>query len=242
MDTADLTKGLQSFLAQFNAAFPLRDHTSDGTIGDAAHKAETSGHNLDDTPGSKAAWNDRDGHPEVRAIDIDSDLRTPGVTMQAVLDHLRKLPNISKHVRYFIYNRKMYHYSTGYQPETYTGPSPHTEHLHVEGAWIESADNDTTYDYRLRDLLPKEDEVTPADRTAIAQEVVELLTAKTPLKGADGKTDGTFSTPLGAFGLSQGIPDGTDPKGARTPAWAAIQNLGKAVVALGAKVDALAKK
>ena len=149
----ELTKGLQNLRAQVNAAFPDRDRTSDGTIGDAAHQAETSGHNPDDTPGSRPEWNgDDDANAEVRAWDMDSDLRFPGVTAQDVVDHIRDLPNLSSVLRYMIYNRRIYRASTGWAPEEYTGPSPHTEHIHFSGAFTQAADSNTTYDYRLNEL------------------------------------------------------------------------------------------
>src|SRR5690348_18451057 len=78
-----LTRGLQNLRAQVDAAFPDRDTTSDGTIGDKAHQAETSGHNPDDTPGSRPEWNgDDDANAEVRAWDMDSDLRAAPATAQ----------------------------------------------------------------------------------------------------------------------------------------------------------------
>jgi len=155
-----LTKGLQNLRDQMNAAFPDRDKTSDGTIGDAAHQAETSGHNPDDTAGSRAEWNgDPDSTPEVRAWDMDSDLRSPGVTAQQVVDHIRHLPSVSSVLRYMIYNRKIYKASNGWAAEDYTGPSAHTEHIHFSGAYSQAADNNTSFDYRLEDLMAISDDV-----------------------------------------------------------------------------------
>lgn len=163
-----LTKGLRSLLAQIDAAFPGRDKASDGTIGDAAHMAESSsGHNPDDTPGSHAEYNDGDGIPEVRALDVDSDLRTPGVTMQDVVDHLRELPGLSSVLRYMIYNRRIYRASNGWASEPYDGPSAHTEHIHFSGARTQAADNNTTFNYHLEDLVA----VTDAEIVKIADAV-----------------------------------------------------------------------
>lgn len=154
-----LTKGLQNLRDQMNAAFPDRDKTSDGTIGDAAHAAGISGHDPDDVPNSHAEWNgDPDSTPEVRAWDMDSDLRSPGVTAQQVVDHIRGLPGVSSVLRYMIYNRKIYKASNGWVPEAYYGLSPHTEHIHFSGAYSQAADNNTTFDYRLEDLVAISDD------------------------------------------------------------------------------------
>jgi hypothetical protein len=154
-----LTRGLQNLRAQVDAAFPGRDRTSDGTIGDAAHKTRTSGHNPDDTPGSRPAWDgDPDDLPEARAWDMDSDLGDPDVSAQDLVDHIRRLPALATVIRYMIYNRTMYHQRDDFAPTDYTGPSAHTEHVHFEGAWSQSADDNTTFDYKLEELV-----LTPED-------------------------------------------------------------------------------
>jgi hypothetical protein len=147
-----LTKGLQNLRSQINTAFPHRDKTSDGTIGDAAHQAEISGHNPDDTAGSTPEWNgDPDTTPEVRAWDMDADLGE-GVTAQQVVDHLRRLPGLALVIRYMIFDRTMYHERDAFKPTPYTGASAHLEHVHFSGAWSQDADNNTSYNYHLEEL------------------------------------------------------------------------------------------
>lgn len=118
----------------FLTAFPNKDRSSDGWIGDKAHQAETSGHNPDDTSGVSAERQDLDTKQEVRAIDEDSDLRDPrGITMQQVIDRLLQTPNDLKRLIYIIFNRQIWRKSNGWTRETYNGASPHTEHGHFSG-------------------------------------------------------------------------------------------------------------
>jgi hypothetical protein len=169
-----LTLGLQNLRRQINAAFPDRDKTSDGTIGDAAHRTETSGHNPDDTAGSRAEWNrDPDSTSEVRAWDMDSDLRS-SVDAQALVDHLRRLPGLRTVIRYIIYDRRIYHERADFEPAPYTGASAHTEHVHFSGAWTQAADDDTSFDYRLEELPVA---LNAADKAWLSAEIRKQATA-----------------------------------------------------------------
>jgi hypothetical protein len=171
-----LTAGLSNLRRQINARWPNRDKTSDGTIGDAAHAAGISGHNPDDSPYDNAEWDgDPDSISEVRAYDMDDDLRESGTTAQMVVDHIRRLPNISSVIRYMIYNGKMYHVRDGFAPTAYDGPSPHTEHVHFSGAWSQAADNNTTFDFELLEVGMAEVDLTAAAVQAIASKIGQDL-------------------------------------------------------------------
>jgi hypothetical protein len=153
-DVSMLTLGMKNLGNQFNAAFPKRDGTSDGAVGDYAHSQGHSGHNPDDTSKHNAEWDgDSDSKSEVRAIDVDDDLNDPEVTMQDVINHMRKLPNLSKVIRYMIYNKKIYKASNGFAAETYSGASPHTEHAHFSGAYSDASDKNNTFDYKFEELV-----------------------------------------------------------------------------------------
>lgn len=211
-----LTLGLQNLRRQVNAAFPARDTTSDGTIGDAAHQAETSGHNPDDTPGSTPEWDgDPDSTPEVRAWDMDSTLNAPPATAQQVVDHIRHLPNVSSVLRYMIYNRKIYRASNGWAPETYDGASAHTEHIHFSGQFTQAADNNTTFNFRLEEIPVA---LTQADKDWIdtrLDELTKLVTASDALGGA--------LSPVGAAVLNSDYP--AEPGAGRTHVWVNLQRI-----------------
>lgn len=192
-----LTKGLENLRSQVNEAFPDRDKTTDGTIGDEAHQQHVSGHNPDDTRRSKPAWDgDPDTIPEVRAWDMDKDLNFPGVSTQDLVDWICLLPNLGSVIRYMIYNGKEYHVDNKFKPTNYTGSNPHTDHVHFEGAWTQSADNNTTFNYRL-------EMYTMATVTDIAHAVVLELqnggldAAKLRQLSGDGKTNLGLNRTLG---------------------------------------------
>ena len=129
-----LAKPAASLNAAFDAAFPQRQKTSDGTIGDLEHAQGVSGHNPDDTPGVTAERTDADTKAEVRATDRDKDLNDPrGVTMTDVLRSILATPRDRDRFIYFIWNSKIYRKSNGWREEDYTGDNSHTEHLHASG-------------------------------------------------------------------------------------------------------------
>src|ERR1700750_684932 len=163
-----VTPGMKTVQGAFNSAFPKRDKTSDGTIGDLAHQNESaSSHNPDIT--GRAEWKDGDNKNEVRAVDIDSDLRDAsgsGITMEIVVQYLVSMGRagkLAKYLRYLIYNKRIWSASDDWVTRSYTGASAHTEHLHVTGAFTQAADENTTNVYKLEDLMA----LSSSDRTWI---------------------------------------------------------------------------
>jgi hypothetical protein len=122
-----------SLFASINRLAPNRDTSTDGWIGDYAHSLGVSGHNPDDTSGTRAEREDADSIPEVRAADVDKDLRKPGVTMTMVAETIRTTPNLRKRLIYIIWNRRIASASSGWAWRDYSGDNPHTEHLHASG-------------------------------------------------------------------------------------------------------------
>lgn len=122
-----LAKCLVPFFAEINAAWPRRDRSSDGTIGDASHVAEgwtKSDHN---------PWVVVSGIGVVRAGDVDSD----GIPAAWLAEFIRQLgaagdsrlnPN-----GYVIYNRRIASaaHAPAWQWHEYLGSDPHTGHVHM---------------------------------------------------------------------------------------------------------------
>ncbi len=213
-----LTKNLQAFRDQMNLYFPNRDKTSDGTIGDAAHAAGKSGHNPDDSIYDNAEWDsDSDNKSEVRAIDIDNNLNYPGVSMEDILQHLLKLAKSDNSfpIRYMIYNRRIFRDTNNWAQESYDGPSPHTEHIHMSGAYSDAAD-ERVYNYRLDELVA----LTQDDKDFIAS-----FFAQTPQN--DGS--GTPTSPVGNATFNQGIPNPITGK--KNYAWQVIQSIANQTLA-----------
>lgn len=124
-----------SLLEEFNWLAPGRDKTSDGTVGDSAHKQSASDHNPDET-GNTGGAEDSDSIDEVHARDVDSSGPWPaGWSMercvQIVLDYARRdngngLPALQN----VIYNKRIWSRSWGWSQDSYTSSNPHDKHAH----------------------------------------------------------------------------------------------------------------
>jgi hypothetical protein len=115
---AKLCKAGRQLREQIDDAFPDRDRTSDGWIGDSKHAARKSNHNPT-----------ADGI--VRAIDIDADLRSHKSEAFDLADQLRLLARSDKRIGYIIFSGKIASWRRNYKWRKYTGINPHKTHIHV---------------------------------------------------------------------------------------------------------------
>jgi hypothetical protein len=217
--------------SEFNLMAPNRDHASDGSIGDTAHQNEVSDHNPDET--GSVPIHDADHTNEVHAIDVDTDFRVPGLTMEKVVQFLlgRCRAGTEKRLRYIIYNRRIWEASNDWRQRAYTGSSPHTEHAHFSASYVTSLEASTA-SWHLEDIPVA---LTADDKAWITKQINSIVSLSQ-------QADKTPSSPVGAAWSAQGIPNGTRPvdsAGAhpRDVAWLVIQDLGEALVALQTQVD-----
>lgn len=115
-----LAPSLVNLRDELNKMYPNRPKTSDGTIGNASHKATKSDHN----PNSRGS---------VNAFDITY----PGVNFRSFMAAAKKHPSTN----YVIFNRKIYSRSNGWVARSYTGVSPHLEHIHISILQTKTAEN-----------------------------------------------------------------------------------------------------
>ena len=129
-----LSKSAHTLREQVNAAFPERDKSSDGWLGDNRHAARKSDHNPDPTGC-------------VRGLDLDADLAGRGNKpdfMPDLADQLRLCAKGDKRKRiaYIIFNGRIASPKRRWAWREYKGINPHRHHAHI--SFSESADLDTT--------------------------------------------------------------------------------------------------
>lgn len=120
---------LATLLAQVDAEWPTRDHASDGTIGDTAHKAEGAPTFNNEGYGTGGSDHDPDVNGYVCALDIDSG---PNIDVERLVAGLTTGPN--SRLSYLIWNRRIFSSRSGTEPfawHAYNGADPHTNHVHV---------------------------------------------------------------------------------------------------------------
>jgi len=146
---------------------PNRDKASDGTIGDLAHQRSVSDHNDDEV--GRVPIKDADSRHEVHAIDLDADLREPGLTMEMVVQHvvLRCRSGVEKRLRYIIYNRRIWEASNGWRQRSYSGDNAHTQHAHFSASY-ETKHEASTASWHLEDIPVA---MTETDKKWIAQQL-----------------------------------------------------------------------
>jgi hypothetical protein len=117
-----LSKAAKQLREQFDDAYPSRDRTSDGWIGDTRHAARPSDHNPDAN-----GW--------VRAIDVDRDVsgRSKPDLMPDIADQIRLLCKSKKERRiaYIIFDGRIASSKKAWAWRPYEGSNKHNHHCHI---------------------------------------------------------------------------------------------------------------
>lgn len=163
---------LEALRYELNDAFPQRDKTSDGGIGDTSHGARPSGHNPDETGSPEDT--DADHIDEVRARDFDSDLRHSTVDMEDVCQYLLRECRAGRitWIKYLIFNRRIWSADRGWVQRAYTGANPHDHHLHVS-CQPDTASENSTRPVGLASLVEDDMPLTDAEIAKVAKAVWE---------------------------------------------------------------------
>jgi hypothetical protein len=165
---------LTKLRSEFNAIAPDRDKSSDGSIGDAAHQDSQSDHNDDEI--GNVPIRDADKIHEVHALDVDVDLRVPGLSMEAVVQFLLKRcrSGAEKRLRYIIYNRRIWSASSGWQQYAYRGKNPHDHHAHFSSSY-DTAKEASTASWHLEDIPVA---LTEDNKKWLSAEIAKIVKAE----------------------------------------------------------------
>jgi hypothetical protein len=113
-----LSKSAIQLREQIDDAFPDRDRTSDGWIGDSRHAKTKSDHNPD-----AQGW--------VRAIDIDANLDKSKGTSVYLADQIRAYAKTNGRISYVIHMGKISSRKSLWRWVKYSGINAHNHHIHI---------------------------------------------------------------------------------------------------------------
>lgn len=139
-----LAESLARLRAQLNALAPNRSKASDGTIGDAAHQARSSGHNPKWIAGANL----------VTAFDVTND-PAGGLDCQRLALALQRARD--SRILYVIWSRRIMAGAGGPEPwvwRPYKGANPHTRHLHISVVGDRRARDNTPWMLPALDRTP----------------------------------------------------------------------------------------
>lgn len=167
---ATLAPSLVRLRAEIDDRWPNRDRRTDGWYADPRIRI-SYGHNPD-------------ARGRVHAIDVDRD----GINPDWIIDHIHRS---GTGLWYIIWNRRLWSMTHGWVPYAYHGPSPHTDHTHIEirhtdaafyyaGAWGIAAEGQGT----IGTVPP------PANQWGTADPLSEIIASANHLQGAGDLTYG----------------------------------------------------
>ncbi len=174
---------LAALRAEFDEIAPGRDRNSDGSIGDPAHADRSSDHNPDET--GNVPIRDADKVNEVHALDVDADLRTPGLSMETVVQLLlfRCRLKLERRLRYIIYRGRIWSASNDWREEPYDGTNGHFAHAHFSSSY-EPAREASKASWHLQEVVPVTAPTASQNADAVAGKDVDPSAGTYSLGGA----------------------------------------------------------
>lgn len=115
-----LAPSLDRLFNEIDSRWPNRDRRTDGW-----YRSPSVGISVGHNRGARGL---------VHAIDVDDD----GIDENFIMRSIYKGGGV---LRYWIWNRQIYHVRDNWQPKPYNGPSPHTDHMHIEINQTVTAEN-----------------------------------------------------------------------------------------------------
>ena len=141
-----LAESLKRLREQVNEAYPNRDKSSDGSIGDTSHSARKSDHN----PNPAGV---------VTAIDIDADL-SPSVNVGTLIAALRA--SRDPRIKYIIWRGQITVKGDISRLKNYTGPNGHFHHAHISVSSDRSL-YDSRKDWNITGTETSQDSIVTAE-------------------------------------------------------------------------------
>jgi LPXTG-motif cell wall-anchored protein len=220
-------RSLDKLRAQINALWPVRDKSSDGTIGDTAHQATKSEHNPEDHDNNPATPG------VVRAMDITHD-PDHGVDAQKIVDSL--VASKDPRILYLIFNGRMWRsYAKPnirpWVPAPYTGSNSHAHHFHIS-----VVDDAALFDSEAAWLLPGGSAPLPRPKPQPAPSRPAPTVPPSPPAAQPGSTAGQATGGAGALGGAAAVGKGIESGNA----WLIVGGL--AIVALGVVIFIMSRR
>lgn len=217
--------GLQ-LMKELNQIAPMRDHSSDGTIGDAAHQAGKSDHNPDAEGAVRAVDLDNGPAVGINGITVSLEADEPGLTMETIVQFIlgRCRAGLEKRITYIIYYKRIWAQDNGWRQETYNGSSLHEEHAHFSFSHSDVLANSIA-SYHLEDI--------PVALTNDDRNFISSFFDTTNL--SDGGTDSKVGHPV----WNQGIPDATVDGSPHDYAWKVLFNIATLLESVKASLVAI---
>lgn len=220
-----------------NTLAPNRAKGADGTIGDTAHAGGGTSDHLPDEDYAALRGKDSDRLDEVHALDITTDLREAGLTLEMIVQFIlaRCRSGAERRLRYVIFNHRIWEADRSWVERTYTGTAdPHTGHAHFSASYETVREADAS-SWHLEEIPVA---LTPADKKWIA-DLVEGIAARVWAEKLDIDTTAGVNKQAAGSVLAYTSSEHHRIEEAANAAVAAVKAVDSKVVKIGASMPAI---